>query len=126
MFAVKSSWIAIACALFFVMQDGAWAHVGTRTYKGRYNLRRQTDDGVEPIDRGAGCGQVKSNAGPPYAGQCLCFDESGRNATYGETPEVVEFANENDYSYPQSVSFLYVIEWYGYVTEPSSRLTVDK
>lgn len=58
-------------------------------------------------NRGAGCGQVKSNVGPPYAGQCVCFDDSTTKAIFGQTPEVVTFANNNSYKYPQSVSTVY-------------------
>jgi hypothetical protein len=107
MFALKSSWIAIACVLLFLAQDSAGALVGTRTTNSRYNVR-QRDNMLGKRDRGAGCGQVKSNAGPPYAGQCVCFDESTRNAIFGQTPEVVQFANNNTYRYPQSVSAGYL------------------
>ncbi|KAJ9098752.1 hypothetical protein QFC21_004400 [Naganishia friedmannii] len=101
MFAIKSSWIAVACTLLFLMQDG-WAHVGTRTTHGRYNLQQRNS--MAKGDRTAGCGTVNNTVAAPYAGQCVCFDESTSKAIFGQTSKVVSFANQNNYTYPHSTT----------------------
>lgn len=76
--------------------------VGTVTRKSnRYSLERRQGEPV-PNNRGAGCGQIKQGV-PVYGGQCICFNPD-TEAVFGETQAAVDFANANDYRYPQSVS----------------------
>lgn len=91
--------IATVFAFFAVLQNSAFAATVTR--KSESLGRRQN---APSPGRGAGCGQVKSNVpDEQFRNQCVCFDPN-TVAVFGETPEVVTYANNNGYIYPRDVS----------------------
>ncbi|KAI5450098.1 hypothetical protein NCC49_003725 [Naganishia albida] len=91
--------IATVFAFFAVLQNSAFAATVTR--KSESLGRRQN---APSPGRGAGCGQVKSNVpDEQFRNQCVCFDPN-TVAVFGETPEVVTYANNNGYIYPRDTS----------------------
>lgn len=89
-------------AFIALLQDTASAATLTRK-SNRGNLGRRQADAPSP-GRGAGCGQVKSNVPEAqFRNQCVCFNPN-TVAVFGQTPEVVTYANDNGYIYPRDVS----------------------
>lgn len=89
------------CAVVALLQDTTSAASLTR--KSVQNNLGRRQNAPNP-GRGAGCGQVRSNVPEAqFRNQCVCFNPN-TVAVFGQTPEVVTYANNNNYIYPRDVS----------------------
>jgi hypothetical protein len=97
----RLSALTLIGAFVALLQDSASAASVTRN-SDQNNLGRRQN--APNPGRGAGCGQVKSNVPEAqFRNQCVCFNPN-TVAVFGQTPEVVTYANNNNYIYPRDVS----------------------